>query len=646
MVCPNCGTENSNENLTCVKCNYLLNNQNNLQNFNQQPVDTKLNSVQGISTQPQSIEQVTNVNLQGVNTTIDVNNVQNTVNSVNSSIDNMNFTNNTNVNNVVSTTDNTNLNSVNSNNTGNKINIPKKMIILIGVGVFVLVLVVVGAIKFLGGSSSSRDNLEAKVINSDSFFIRNNDGKYALFNHSGKQLTDFIFDDYDDFVDGYAYVSKDEKYGIIKSNGKMSVDFGKYRSINNLGGLYDVSDDDYNDSVILGNGKVIASKKKDDTSAIHYFDTDIFAVLENDKEYRIVNYKGKEILSIPIKEDAEDLELSVKDYYATANYNGKVYVFDSYNAKKITEFSSKLNFCVNSISEDKSMVSVGYCTEIFEKQDKYISKVIVNGKVYDSDSKCKTVKFDGNVPICLTEHKKYLLDKNMKKTAEFIDDSYIEYIDAENYAISTDKGVQIFKNGKLAQEIKGASTQSNSFADDSSIANRNLYSLYFEENTSNISDDYYQYYDINGKLKFDREYEYASYFNKNGIAVVKTDKYYLIDENEKVISSKYESISDQYGNCFTTEGDNSNSSGLLDADGKEIFETKYYYTGYKKIYNGVIFYAETKDDKCTIYNKQLEKIVAEINGKVEFENDYFYYTKDDVKHYYTYDGNEIYKEKK
>ena len=42
-------------------------------------------------------------------------------------------------------------------------------------------------------------------------------------------------------------------------------------------------------------GKVIASKKKDDTSAIHYFDTDIFAVLENDKEYRIVNYKGKEI---------------------------------------------------------------------------------------------------------------------------------------------------------------------------------------------------------------------------------------------------------------------------------------------------------------------------------------------------------------
>ena len=372
MVCPNCGTENSNENLTCVKCNYLLNNQNNLQNFNQQPVDTKLNSVQGISTQHQSIEQVTNVNLQDVNTTIDVNNVQNTVNSVNSSIDNMNFTNNTNVNNVVSTTDNTNLNSVNSNNTGNEINIPKKMIILIGVGVFVLVLVVVGAIKFLGGSSSSRDNLEAKVINSDSFFIRNNDGKYALFNHSGKQLTDFIFDDYDDFVDGYAYVSKDEKYGIIKSNGKMSVDFGKYRRINNLGGLYDVSDDDYNDSVILGNGKVIASKKKDDTSAIHYFDTDIFAVLENDKEYRIVNYKGKEILSIPIKEDAEDLELSVKDYYAIANYNGKVYVFDSYNAKKITEFSSKLNFCVNSISEDKSMVSVGYCTEIFEKQDKYI----------------------------------------------------------------------------------------------------------------------------------------------------------------------------------------------------------------------------------------------------------------------------------
>lgn len=141
MVCPNCGTENSNENLTCVKCNYLLNNQNNLQDFNQQPVDTKLNSVQEISTQSQSIEQVTNVNLQGVNTTIDVNNVQNTVNSVNSSIDNMNFTNNTNVNNVVSTTDNTNLNSVNSNNTGNKINIPKKMIILIGVGVFALVLV-------------------------------------------------------------------------------------------------------------------------------------------------------------------------------------------------------------------------------------------------------------------------------------------------------------------------------------------------------------------------------------------------------------------------------------------------------------------------------------------------------------------------
>ena len=53
----------------------------------------------------------------------------------------------------------------------------------------------------------------------------------ALFNEDGKKLTDFIFTSTSDFVNGTALVKKDDAYGIINANGKMTVDFGKYNYI-------------------------------------------------------------------------------------------------------------------------------------------------------------------------------------------------------------------------------------------------------------------------------------------------------------------------------------------------------------------------------------------------------------------------------
>lgn len=88
------------------------------------------------------------------------------------------------------------------------------------------------------------------------FFKKNKEGYYALFDTTGKQLTDFIFSKVEDFYNHTSVViTKDGKSGIIKDNGKYLVNLGKYKKIYSTGPLYKLITNDNKNKYINNGGK-------------------------------------------------------------------------------------------------------------------------------------------------------------------------------------------------------------------------------------------------------------------------------------------------------------------------------------------------------------------------------------------------------
>ena len=82
------------------------------------------------------------------------------------------------------------------------------------------------------------------MFETTSFWLPNNDGKVAIFNVDGKQLTEFIYTaGSNSFINDTAFVKNEkEEYAIITSLGKELVKFGKYEKITDIGAGYIAKD--------------------------------------------------------------------------------------------------------------------------------------------------------------------------------------------------------------------------------------------------------------------------------------------------------------------------------------------------------------------------------------------------------------------
>ena len=192
---------------------------------------------------------------------------------------------------------------VNDNNKNNK----KKIVILLAV-----ILLIVGAtiIFFVLNKRSS-----SVANNIDAFFVSKN-GKYALFSKSGKQLTDFIYTSAGNFdKNGIAVVKKDDSYGMINTNGKTTVDFGKYKYVNQTTTLYKVIDTDNHSYLITGKDKVLYNLDNYKTETV-----DNVVFVYDDKNIMALNYQGDVILKKSI--------VSGEKFYATlySRYKGNEWV--------------------------------------------------------------------------------------------------------------------------------------------------------------------------------------------------------------------------------------------------------------------------------------------------------------------------------
>lgn len=498
-------------------------------------------------------------------------------------------------------------------------------------------LLVIGLIFFVGSKIFGNKKGIEDPSYSTSFFLKNDDGKYALFNADGKKLSDFIYKKADNFFNGYALVINDkDQYGIIKPNGKMAVKFGKYPLIMEYNGLYVVpgSDEEFRYTLINPNGKTITKMKKLEISSLSY-SVDSIIYVESDKTYDVYNYKGKKLVSFKKVNDDDKPKTNSDSGYATIYYNGETVVYNAVTGDYIAKIKEKdTHYCVNDASEDGKILTFNSCVGTFEKQDKVKYKVLVNKKEVKVDSKCEKTYLSSDVLVCDTEDDKYILTSKYKLGTKI--SSYSTAImDRETFVTKEDDGYSFYKNGKMVKHLTGISSMNTGKATD-----------YFILKSSN--DYLYYYYDKDGNKVIDKGFKIAQSFDENGLAIVGDDyyTYYLIDKKGKKVGDTYYNISrlgetDKYK--VSTKDSSNRKYGIINSKGKVVLDIKYYSIDSRLIYEDMYITAKTESDgEYELFNLKDLKKLGSYEDKPTLMDQYYYTTNNDKVEYYTYKGKKFY----
>ncbi|MBP5634635.1 hypothetical protein J6X09_03000, partial [Candidatus Saccharibacteria bacterium] len=157
--------------------------------------------------------------------------------------------------------------------------------------------VVAGIVILIIILANAGKDSEKTVYDTDAFFIRetgSSSSLYALFKKDGSRKTDFIFSSVGNFVNDHALVRNAEnKYGVVDHDGNMSIDFGTFDDIDTRGGLYEVRVDDKR-ALVNANGDEVFSGYEE---YVDSYDMPYVAIKTGDKEYKLFNAFGDEILS-------------------------------------------------------------------------------------------------------------------------------------------------------------------------------------------------------------------------------------------------------------------------------------------------------------------------------------------------------------
>ena len=501
----------------------------------------------------------------------------------------------------------------------------KNKYVLMGVGAVALIFVGVGVYNLLH-KPSEEELMKAHPRYADAFFFKGDDDKYALISKEGKQLTDYMFDDaYYTFKDGYTVVSDDGKYGIMEDNGKMKVKYGKYEYILNVGGLYLATkgeEADYQSSYITGSGKVVISNTKDyelKTDASNSY----ISTFKYNNALVVYNYKGKKITSLS---DGKDLFMHDEDVYAAIASDGKVVIVNAQKGKVLASFKDDKTYCINGVNEDGSIISINTCENSYYNSASADEdfKLIVNGKVIDTEDECDFVSLQYDNVMCVKDSERYLLNSKYERSVSF--DEELAYVDGDNYAIYKDGSVLVYKDGKKVATIENVDDLNTGKVNDTYLVE--------------LDNDKYAFYNLDGKEVLTVEYDYVNAFDENERAIVSTDRdYYLINKKGEKVAGPYYYIS-AYDDYYVVKN-KEDMYGAIDKDGKVLVDLKYddidSYTADLDSYLKL-----TKDDKQSLYSVKDKKIVI---GEQDRLGMYDYYIEahngSDIL-YFTYNGKQFY----
>ena len=499
--------------------------------------------------------------------------------------------------------------------TGKLIGIAVAAITVIGAGVF-------ACLHFFG--QKAPNDPTASPTYSKSFFISDG-GKYTLWNDEGKRVTEETYTNKSDFIGGYALVRSDDKYSIIKEDGKPAVEYGKYGEIVAKGGLYRAKDGNTNRYyLITGTGKVLAEADKMELTAS--VTSAGFAVAEFDNTVAAFYYDGTPIVKLN-KVDGGEVKMSALKDYGIVYYDAHNYVFDT-RSKKTVAVVDDLFFKLSEVSEKRDQILLKD-----DENDKNY-KLLSGGKIYDlNEMKYYSfttldylIGYDSFSEIAL-------LDENFKAATKV--SSSVAPKDYKNYATEDENGnIIIVKNGETIK----------TFDKDADVASGVLYDDYYViEN-----DGKFGIYDLNGNQKFGDFKDIYSLFDRyHHIAVAKDeeDKYGLMDVNGNFLTG-----TDTYYRILTSKGgytfvNSDKKRALADTSGHIATEFKYSDASYRggSALDRNIWTAKVDTDKYDVINLDTKQILASDVNVYSISDNYFSVKNADKKiEYYTYSGVKFY----
>ena len=497
--------------------------------------------------------------------------------------------------------------------------------ILLSCMIVALIAVVIGVIvTFLSLNQIDSADPRASLTYSNAFFIYDG-GKYKLFNAEGKRVVEDDFDNQSNFVDGYAMVKKGDQYGIIREDGAMTVELGKFGNITAKGGLYFAQDGNTKEYfLITGTGKELA--KGNDLEIYSPSSYGGFVAIKTDGKIKIFSFNGGLIKEFDVDDKAGEPILSSQNDYGLVHYGDKNILLDARNGQVLAEFDGS-RYTFDSVSDSRKVVLL----ESYSEDGKY--KLYINGKTYDLDEAKNYALSEQDTVIGYDNYSEVsLLDKDYKVVRKV--STYLNLKDSDNYAVENEDGnAEIYQNGEKIKD----------FGDDSSIAASGV-----------LYDDFYgiekdgkcMFYKLDGSVGINHEFkDIYSLFDKFHHAVVADEEkdYYLIDTSGNKLSEEtFRSITSRDGGY---EAKNSEGKyAILNQKGEKMTDNKYdsvYYRSKAEPRN--IWTGRSGYNEYDIIDIEHNKVLLEKVNIDSFYANYFTVKNKDGKiDYYTYDGTLFY----
>ena len=487
------------------------------------------------------------------------------------------------------------------------------------------ILVIIGVIvAVICNNNLDPSDPRASLSYSRSFFIFDN-GKYTLWNADGDRLTEDEYNGRSDFIAGHAYVYKDQQAGIIDENGNMSVDFGKYASINAKGGLYLAQDGNTKAyQVLTGSGSVLEEGEDLEISTSN--SSSPFAAVKSKEKVNLYTCSGNLITSVDVTDDKEDVKLSSSDDFGSFHYGNQNVIFDARSSSILATFEDDSSYRFDSVSDDRTIIIL----EKYNDSDKY--KLITNGQLYDLEElKYYSITMN-NIVIGYDNYSELALLNNDYKIERRVS-TYLDLKDTNNFAYrNKDGAVEIWQNGENIKTIEKADIAA------SGILFENYYAIEEDEKAN--------FYNLDGSVAFNHDFkDIYSLFDKNHHAIVSDEenKYYLIDTSGNQVgdyTARYISSRDGGYEFRNEEGNYAVADETLSWMSEYKYESLYHRSTAvgRNLWTGRL-----ENDNYDLIDVENHKTIAEdVNIQSVYENYYTVKNDDGVLEYYTLDGKHFY----
>lgn len=443
----------------------------------------------------------------------------------------------------------------------------KKIGLIIGliVGVLTIVGVVILIINLAGGGVFGGD----PIYENNAFFIKNKDGKYVLFSNDGERLSEDVFEEAGDVINGAALVEKDGKTGIIKDNGKMAVEFGQYESpIYEVGaGLYAVSDkisDEGMGYILLnGAGKEITTVSAPFLTSAFISESDIPYVIVpgEDNIYEVYNAHGKHAVEIesatkPHLSSGQRYNGEDNEMFVVLSYDKGLIIYDGNKLEEIYEAEEGVSglYEIDRVF-DKDHIYMTEYSEDYKSRNERKSLYYVNKALLDPESICgsKEITVSGYVLLCEKDDYDYPIADD-GKLREFPtsrkDGKRATYADINHYYVlnSESDELAIYANGEVVK----------------------TYSDVYDETIIRDEDNTVYYAVRTGSSSKNRK---TSVIKADGTEIFTSNLGFSI----RAISKDGTILAYDYGCSYSCPNDEEREGGyyLYDKDGKRIYDRTY-----------------------------------------------------------------------